>query len=325
MNLILPAQTSRFRRCLKKFLIFLGIVVISLVCLALIKDQIVKLVVTREASKLIGAPVHIDGLSLSLLDSTIRISGLMIANPAGFPEGHLVFCPKMNLIYDRATIFKKNRHFHIMDIDIKEIELTHNREGQLNVDALKIMQRPKAVPPTPLQIDLLALTIGKIIHKDYTKNSEPDVRVYDVNRHDIYRDLVLARQLTRLLLAEPMKIVAIKRAGIYGEAQVAGESMLRIVGQATLVGKDSVQETIEAGFDQMHALSLEVLKRMGTITKNDAPNGAIKANINGTMVALKLRRKEDQATEITISARQFMFPKLDIAGGVLYQILHELR
>src|SRR6185503_2088688 len=110
-----------------------------------------------------------------------------------------------------------------------------------------------------------------------------------------------------------------------GEAQVAGESMLRIVGQATLVGKDSVQETIEAGFDQMHALSLEVLKRMGTITKNDAPDGAIKANINGTMVALQLRRKEDQATEITISARQFMFPKLDIAGGVLYQILHELR
>ena len=51
----------------------------------------------------------------------------------------------------------------------------------------------------------------------------------------------------------------------------------------------------------------------------------IKANINGAMVALMLRKDVDNKTEITISARKYMFPKLDIAGGVLYQVLDKLQ
>jgi len=63
---------------------------------------------------------------------------------------------------------------------------------------------------------------------------------------------------------------------------------------------------------------------MGRITKHDASSGVIKANINGAMVALILRKGQDDKTEVTISARKYMFPKLDIAGGVLYQIVDKL-
>jgi hypothetical protein len=48
-----------------------------------------------------------------------------------------------------------------------------------------------------------------------------------------------------------------------------------------------------------------------------------RTNINGARVALNLKRKDSQ-TELTISARKYMFPKLDIAGGVLYQIAEKL-
>jgi hypothetical protein len=51
----------------------------------------------------------------------------------------------------------------------------------------------------------------------------------------------------------------------------------------------------------------------------------MKADINGTMVALQLRKSAGNATEITISARQDMFPRLSVAGGVLYQILDKLQ
>ncbi len=94
---------------------------------------------------------------------------------------------------------------------------------------------------------------------------------------------------------------------------------------ATFIGKDSVQKIIDASFEHVYEASLEVVKRMGTITKDDASNGVIKANINGAMVALILRKGVDNKTEITISARKYMFPKLDIAGGVLYQILDKLQ
>ncbi len=86
-----------------------------------------------------------------------------------------------------------------------------------------------------------------------------------------------------------------------------------------------MQQIVDVSFKHMYKISVEVVKRMGTITKDDASNGVIKANINGAMVALILRKGADNKTEITISARKFMFPQLDIAGGVLYQILDKLQ
>jgi hypothetical protein len=176
-----------------------------------------------------------------------------------------------------------------------------------------------------MQIDLLTLSIGKIVYKDYAVGTEPSVRVYDVNRHKSYKGIPSAQQLALLVLAEPMKAAAIKNAEIYGVAMLTGVAALPVAVAATFIGKDNVQQVIDASFEHVYEISLEVVKRMGTITKDDASGGVIKANINGAMVALMLRKGIDNKTEITISARKYMFPKLDIAGGVLYQILDKLQ
>jgi len=303
----------------------LGIVAISLVCFTIFKNLIIKSVVTTVASRIIGAPVHMDGFSLDILSSTIHISGFKMYNPSGFPEGILVSCPKIKVIYDGAALFKQKRHFLIVEIELKEMGLTKNKEGKLNVDSLKIVQQSESSPPTPMQIDLLTLSIGKIVYKDYTIGTEPGVQVYDVNRQKSYKGIPSAQQLALLVLAEPMKAAAIKNAQIYGVALVTGVAALPVAVAATFIGKDSVQQIIDLSFEHVYEVSLEVVKRMGTITKHDASNGVIKANINGATVALILRKSADNKTEITISARKYMFPKLDIAGGVLYQILDKLQ
>ena len=150
------------------------------------------------------------------------------------------------------------------------------------------------------------------------------MRAYDVNSHNSYKS-INGKQLAMHVLAEPMKDVVIKKAGIYGVAKLTGVSVARAAVEATFIGKDSVKKIIDTSFEHTYEVSLEVVKRMGTITKDDAPNGAIKANINGAMVALQLRKNASNKTEITISARKDMFPKVDIAGGVLYQILDKLQ
>jgi len=121
-----------------------------------------------------------------------------------------------------------------------------------------------------------------------------------------------------------MKAAAIKNAEIYGVAMLTGVAVLPVAVAATFIGRDYVQQTIDASFEHVYEISLEVVKRMGRITKDDALGGVIKANINGAMVALILRKDADNKTEITISARKYMFPKMDIAGGVLYQIVDKL-
>ena len=310
---------------MKKFLIVLGIVAISLVCITIFKNLIIKSVVTAAASRITGAPVHMDRFQLNILSSTIHISGFKMYNPSGFPEGILVSCPKINVIYDRATLFKQKRHFLLVEIELKEMGLTKNKEGKLNVDSLKIVQQSKSSPPTPMQIDLLTLSIGKIVYTDYTVGTKPSGRVYDVNRHKSYKGIPTAQQLALLVLAEPMKAAAITNAEIYGVALVAGVAVLPVAVAATFIGKDSVQQIIDASFEHVYEVSLKDIKRIGTITKHDASNGVIKANINGAMVALMLRKGQDNKTEITISARKYMLPKLDIAAWVLYQIIDTLQ
>jgi len=310
---------------MKKFLIWLGIVAISLVCITIFKNLIIKSVVTTVASRVTGAPVHMDGFSLNILSSTIHISGFKMYNPSGFPEGILVSCPKIKVIYDRATLFKQKRHFLLVEIELKEMGLTKNKEGELNVDSLKIVQQSKSSPPIPMQIDLLTLSIGKIVYTDYSSGTKPTGRVYDVNRHKSYKGIPTAQQLALLVLAEPMKAAAIKNAEIYGAAMLTGVAALPVAVAATFIGKDSVQQIIDASFEHVYEISLQEIKRIGTITKHDASNGVIKANINGAMVALILRKGQDNKTQISISARKYMLPQLDIAGWVLYQIIDTLQ
>ncbi|PIQ89445.1 MAG: hypothetical protein COV72_03030 [Candidatus Omnitrophica bacterium CG11_big_fil_rev_8_21_14_0_20_42_13] len=106
---------------------------------------------------------------------------------------------------------------------------------------------------------------------------------------------------------------------------LTGVTVLPVAIAAAFIGKDSVRQIIDASFEHLYKVSLEVVERMGTISEHDASSGVIKANINGAMVALILRKNAGNKTEITISARKYMFPKLDIAGGVLYQILDKLQ
>lgn len=309
---------------MKKFLIVLGIVLISLVGISIFKDLIIKSVVTTTATGITGASVHMDSFSINIFTSTVHITGFKMYNPSGFPEGMLVSCPKINVIYDRSSLFSKKPHLLLMEVELKEMVLTKNKEGKLNVDALKIVHPAKSSPPSPMQIDLLNLSIGQIVYKDYTIGTEPSVRVFNVNRHQSYKSIPTAQQLALLVLAEPMKAAAIRNAEIYGAAMLTGVAMLPVAIVATFVSKDSVEQIIGSGFENTYEISLEVVKRMGTITQQDASNGVIKANINGSSVALILRKIADNKTEITISARKYFLPELDIAGGVLYQILDKL-
>lgn len=310
---------------MKSLLIVLGIAAVSLVCIGIFKNLIIKSVVTMAASRIAGAPVHIDRFSLNILSSTVQMSGFKMYNPNGFPKGTLVSCSEINVIYDPATLFKQKRHFLFVKIEVKEMVPTRNKEGELNVDSLKIVRQVKSSPPVPMQIDLLSLSIGKIVYKDYTAGTEPGVRVYDVNRQKSYKNIPTAQQVALLMLAEPMKAALIKNAEIYGVPVLPGVAAVPVAVAARLIGKDSVAQIIDAGFEHVYGISLEVVKRMGTITTQDASNGVIKATIHGAAVALTLRKDTGNKTEVTISARKYMFSKLSVAAGVLYQILDKLQ
>ncbi|MFO8053299.1 MAG: hypothetical protein R6U54_05030 [Candidatus Omnitrophota bacterium] len=309
---------------MKKIFIILGIVVFLIGGIFLSKDLIIKPIVTKAVSKTVGAPVSIDSFSLNLFSSTVDISGLKIYNPDGFPEGMLVSCPKIKIIYDFGSLVKRKPHLLLVEVELKEMVLTTNKEGTLSVDSLKIAQEPEGPPPAPIKIDLFNLTVGRIITKDYTTGTPPKVRVHNIDRQKSYKGIPTARQLIFLVLTEPMKAAAIENAAIYGATLATGFTALPIVVATKFVGKDYVQNVVDRNFKDVYKKSFEVMKSMGQITKDDPSGGAIKATIEGSRVALMLRKTSDDETEITISARRFFFPQVEVAAGILYQIVNKL-
>ncbi|MFA5276217.1 MAG: AsmA family protein [Candidatus Omnitrophota bacterium] len=315
---------------MKKILIVSILIIIALFTIGILKDQIIKSVVTVVATQVTGAPVHIESFSLGLFKHSIRISGFRIFNPSGFPKGILVDLSKINVDYDLGALLRKKLHLLNAEIELKEMALVKNKEGKLNVDALKVVEegknkQNKPSEQMPLQIDMLKLGMGRIILKDYSSQGEPVVKVYDINLHKGYKNITSVQQLTALILTEPMKAAGIQGAKIYGVAMLAGVAVFPVALAATFAGKDSAAKDFAVDFDRAYNTSLAVLKRMGKVSGENKNNAAISAEVNSAQVNVKINKKANNKTEVFVSARRYLLPRPEVAAGVLYEISEKLK
>ena len=207
------------------------ITVAVLFVLGILKDQIIKAVVTVGATQVVGAPVHIDGMSVGIFRQSVRIKGFKMYNPAGFPRGLLVDIPFISVDYDLPAILKGDLHLPFLVLDLKEMTVIKNREGKLNVDALKVAQKgqqeQKPAKSMPLRIDVATLNLGKVVVKDYTKGERPSVQVYDIGVHNkTFKDIKSAEQFVALVMVQAMGPTALKSAAIYSAATFLGVAIL---------------------------------------------------------------------------------------------------
>ncbi|MFA5096449.1 MAG: hypothetical protein WC478_03810 [Candidatus Omnitrophota bacterium] len=314
----------------KKFLIWVAVVVVAVFSLGIIKDQLIKGVVTITASTVTGAPVHIDGFSLGFFSQSVKIKGFRMYNPRGFSRGILADLPTINVKLDTGALFRRKLHLVNVEVELKELGIEKNREGKLNVDALKVADEGKKekageTKPMPLQIDTLKLGMGRVVSKDYSGGGEPIVNVYAINIQKGYKNITSVQQLAALILAEPMKSAGIRGAKIYGASMLAGVAVLPLTAALTFAGKDSAQEEFGLPFDRVYDAGLGVLKQKGQVSRDDRPAGVISASLNGADITLRFVRKSGNSVQVTASARKYLLPKPEIAAGVLYDISERLK
>jgi len=210
---------------MKKLLFIAVILTLCFIALGIVKNPLIKSVVTVSASKVVGAPVRIGGFSLGIFKQAVRIKDFTMYNPKGFPEGILIDIPEISVDYNLGALLKRKLHLPRVSVNLKEVGLIRNKDGELNVDALKVSQEREE--PTPaqedkkssrqmaMQIDELTLTIGKLVFKDYSVNEQPSIKAYEVGiKEKTYKNITSAQQLAVLILSEPMKGAGIKGAGI---------------------------------------------------------------------------------------------------------------
>ncbi len=290
--------------------------------------------VAAGATQLTGAAVRIEGLSFDIFNSSIHINGFKMYNPAGFPKEILIDIPKIEVEYDLSALLKKELHLPWVEINLKEVVVTKNKQGRLNVDSLKFAQKkeqPQAQVKQekqkiiPMHIDLLKLNIGKVIHKDLSTGGKPRLEVYDINIKRTYKNITSATQLVTLILAESLKPTAIKGAEIYGVAAVLGVAALPVGVASVFISRDSAKADFQTSHERAYKVSLETMDELGDIIKSDEQAGYIKGQIHGIEVVIKISKNTEKKIDIAVSARKYMLPKPKIAEGVLYEITQNLK
>ena len=317
----------------KKNKIIIAVFIIAFVySVSLFKDTLIKSVVTAAAVQVTGAEVRIDSFSFDILDSSIHIRGLKIYNPAGFPREILIDIPRIEVQYDLSALLKKELHLPEAEIDLKEVAVIKNKEGQLNVNSLKFSKKeePKArekqpEKAMPMQIDLLKLNIGRVIHEDFSVGEKPSVQVYNININKTYKNITSATQLASLILAESLRSTAIKGAEVYGVAALAGVAVLPVGVASVFMGQDSAKADFDTNYERAYKASLEAMDELGDIVKADKNTGYIKGQTQGIEVVIRIVETTARKAAITVSARKYMLPKPKTAEGVLYQISQKLK
>ncbi len=318
---------------MKKFLRPIIIAIVILFAASFAKDLIIKVVVSTVAEQVTGAKVGIGGFSLGIFRQSVHVKNFVMYNPGGFPQGILVELPRIHVDYDISSLLKGRLHLSFVDVDLKELGLEKNKEGRLNVDSLKIVQREepeqekKHAPAKPLemQIDVLNLQLGRIVDKDYSTGAEPSIKVYDINLKKSYKNITSAQQLAALILTEPMKEAGIRGAKIYAISTLAGVGFFPVTIATKLAGKDSVEKDFNLSRDDMYRACLAVLKDSGTVSKEDRIAYVITAEVGGAKITVRLEEKSSRATQVTVSARKYLLPRPETANGILYKISEKLK
>ena len=325
---------------MKKTGIILAVIVIIFIGLGVSKDFLLKSAVTAGVSQVMGAPVHIDSFALGVFKPAVRIKGLKLYNPRGFPDLALIDIPEISVDYDLPALLKGRLHLPLLVVNLKEMVVIKNQEGKLNVDSLTVAQKQEQPPketkvkksgrpsskPLSMQIDLLTLSIGKVVYKDYSKGGQPAVNAYDIGIKDkAFKNITSAEQLASLVMVEAMGPAAIKGTGIYAAATVLGAGLLPVGVVATVLGKDSSGSEFNVNFDKAYDTALETVRRLGNVSEEDKARGLIKATVKRSDVTVVVVRQADGKARIEVSARKYMLPKPEVASGVLYEISQKLR
>ncbi len=324
----------------KKLLIILIVIILGLSLTVLLKDFISKGILTGVLKLATGVGVEISDVDCNILDNNLIIKGLKVYNPQGFGQGVLLDVSKIDITYEPSEIFKGVIYLFSLEIDLKELVVIKDKDGNLNVDALKFAKQSQENVETAQQdnkaeekqdsdnfyVEKLILSAKQVVYKDYTKDPDGAIKIYDLGiKNKVYKEVPGLFSLMVIVLKAPMKDTTIKGALIYGAATAAGVGFLPAGVAITVVGKDHAQASSEKDFDLVYQAALETAKGIGEIKSQDRQKGEVRGVLKGHRVTIKIRDSEDKNIEVTVSARKLMLPRPKFAKTVLYRIFEKLR
>ncbi len=304
-------------------------VIVAVICIltaaVLLRNVIVKAAVERIGSHILGAQVGIERFSIGLVRQSVRIQGLKVHQPHGFGDGMFLSVPEIEIHADFRSLLSGRIYIRRANIFVNESVIIRDKSGSLNTDALKVVKNASSNPTpatsTKFHIKELKLSINRVVYEDFSRGSNPVVKVYDVGiKGKVFRDIDGVGKLATLIVVQTMGPTAIKGAGIYAAATLMGVSFLPAGIIGAIVAKDDSSLLIRKEFDEVYRICLDFIRQQGRLKKQHKGRGIITAKINAYDVKFEIIRRERQSTQVRVSARKLLIPQPSIAGGLAYQL-----
>ncbi|MBI5144211.1 MAG: hypothetical protein HZA30_04005 [Candidatus Omnitrophica bacterium] len=174
---------------MKKMFIFI-IIIFLILGLLLAKNAILKLTLEKAVRAISGLRLSIGAIDVGLIKPLLKVQRLTLLNPDKFPDRIMFEIPLLYIRYDIGSLFKNKIHLEDMTLELKEVSVVRNADGELNLNSLNIVKGPpkkKEKKVTPKQampaimIDRLHLKVGKVIYKDYTQAPFPRILEFNIN------------------------------------------------------------------------------------------------------------------------------------------------
>ena len=125
---------------MKKILIVLaGLVVVGVIALYLLVgnlDKILKGAIEGAGSELLGVPVTVASVELDLKSGTGQISGITVANPAGYQAVNAFQMDMIRLGLDLGSLKKQPIVIRELNIQSPSVDLEVNEQGGSNMQTL---------------------------------------------------------------------------------------------------------------------------------------------------------------------------------------------
>jgi uncharacterized protein involved in outer membrane biogenesis len=207
----------------------LGVILVALIALSVLKNVLIQAAITGSISRAAHVPVQISSTDFSLMKSSIRIKGLRVMNPSGYPDKLMIDAPLVLIDMDPRALFHGQAHFEEVRIDLREVQVVKNKDGKVNVEAAKPTEKEKekqkqsqqaaAQPKTTgakgpkLKIDKLVLSIGKVTYKDYSGGGpKPAVQDFEINIKDrVYTNIDNPSAIVSLVMFEALTRTTLSR------------------------------------------------------------------------------------------------------------------
>ena len=199
---------------MKKAIVIILILAVVLGALSLVKNVIANAAVSTAVKAITGLTLQMRHLSVGIVRTSVGVSGMRLFNPSGFPERVMVDMPELYVDYDLPAFFKGKVHLEKVRVYLKELAIVKNEKGELNLDSLKVVQagnekkepsqkKEKGKMPE-MRIDLLELKIDKVVYKDYSGGTPPQVTEFNVNINEKYQNISNPYALGSIILSRAL-------------------------------------------------------------------------------------------------------------------------